>query len=204
MFCAYCGKDIGDNDMFCSSCGKPTAYYRSTHASTATAQQRQNGEYQQSDYTHLQTEPMYEYDQLTEELVGVKAEYYMPKFMDMQYSSKKLSWNWCAFLVPVYWLLYRKMYMYAAVYFILSFILAFMGGLGFVLQILLGMFGNFLYMKNIESLAAAAKNLEETEKQKFIAKKGGVSKLAVIAWMAFGVVVGLLIGTFVYTVFIYG
>lgn len=204
MFCAYCGKDIGDNDMFCSNCGKPAAYYRSTHTAADEAQQREDGEYHCTGDTQAHNEQMYEYDRLAEQLVGVKAEYYMPKFMDMQYNGKKTSWNWCAFLVPVYWLLYRRMYMYAAVYFILSFVLAFMGGLGFALNILLGLFGNFLYMKNVENLAAAARNMNENEKQIFIAKKGGVSKGAVIAWIAFGMIIGLLAGTFIYTVFIYG
>jgi len=204
MFCAYCGKDIGDNDMFCSNCGKPTAYYNSTHTKTATAQQREKGEYQYSEAAQSYTQPVMGSDETVEQLVGVKTEYYMPKFLDMQYNSKKVSWNWCSFLVPVYWLLYRKMYMYAGIYLILSFVLSFMGGLGIAMQILMGLFGNYIYMTNIYSLAAQAKVLQAAEKEKFITKKGGVSKTAVIVWMAIGVAVGLLVSTFIYTILLYG
>jgi len=203
MFCAYCGKDIGDKDMFCNNCGKPTVYYSSTHSATATAQQRENGEYQRST-VGFETQPAYDHDELVEQLVGVKTEYYMPKFLDMQYNNKKASWNWCSFFVPVYWLLYRKMYMYAGIYLILSFVLSFMGGLGIVMQIVLGLFGNYIYMTNIYSLASQARALTEADKKSFIAKKGGVSKTAVIIWLAIGIAIGLLVSTFIYAIFIYG
>ena len=32
------------------------------------------------------------------------------------------SWNWCSLLVPLWWMLYRKMYKYAALYFLIAFI----------------------------------------------------------------------------------
>ena len=37
--------------------------------------------------------------------------YYLPRFEKMHNTGKHVSWNWAAFLIPTYWLLYRKQYL---------------------------------------------------------------------------------------------
>ncbi|HIW74485.1 MAG TPA: DUF2628 domain-containing protein [Firmicutes bacterium] len=42
--------------------------------------------------------------------VGPNSAYYLPRFYKMARTGSRLSWNWPAFLITPYWLLYRKQY----------------------------------------------------------------------------------------------
>lgn len=44
------------------------------------------------------------------DFIGKNKNKYIPKFMNMNTSGKKASWNWAAFFFPIPWLFYRKMY----------------------------------------------------------------------------------------------
>ena len=89
-----------------------------------------------------------------------KVDYYMDKFSKIQMSGDKVSWNWAAFFFTSYWLIYRKMYkLFAIVAALEIFIIPAvaelitpLGYLTFATNILLGLFGNYLYMNNIDQL----------------------------------------------------
>lgn len=42
------------------------------------------------------------------EVLGPNSTYYLPRFLHMHRTGKKISWNWAAFLLSYNWLLYRK------------------------------------------------------------------------------------------------
>lgn len=44
-------------------------------------------------------------------VAGPNAAYYVPRFSKMSRKGTRASWNWPAFLIPVYWLMYRKQYL---------------------------------------------------------------------------------------------
>jgi hypothetical protein len=50
--------------------------------------------------------------------IGSKVEYYLDKWRVFANSDEKISWNWSAFLFSYYWMMYRKMYVPAAVVFV--------------------------------------------------------------------------------------
>ncbi len=52
---------------------------------------------------------------LFELAVGNNQKYYIPRFMLMSDLKKGISWNFFAFLVPLAWSLYRKMYKFSAI-----------------------------------------------------------------------------------------
>lgn len=87
-------------------------------------------------------------------------DYYAGKFNKMQSTGVKTSWNWCAFLFTSYWLIYRKMYKEFAIVAVLEHVLIpaaasimdIFNGLNIVVIILLGLFGNYLYMQHIDRL----------------------------------------------------
>lgn len=56
---------------------------------------------------------------LYEIAVGKNQKYYIPRFMLMSNLKKGISWNFFAFLAPLSWTLYRKMYKFAAIFFAL-------------------------------------------------------------------------------------
>lgn len=99
------------------------------------------------------------------------AGHYLNKFGIMESTGSKISWNWCAFLLTSAWMIYRKMYKPAAFIIVIEYLLIpvlaslFTGtfSLGLIstsvgstlslaVSILLGMFGNYIYMKNIDEL----------------------------------------------------
>jgi Tfp pilus assembly major pilin PilA len=50
--------------------------------------------------------------------VGEKANYYVPLFERFDAGGSRASWNWPAFFVTFFWMLYRRMYGYAFAYFL--------------------------------------------------------------------------------------
>lgn len=73
------------------------------------------------------------------------------------------SWNWSAFLFGAGWFLYRKMYLYAAMAFLLEMLLFLLEtltlfsnelGLSFAIFCLYGVFGNAIYRHDLEKRKA--------------------------------------------------
>ncbi len=52
-------------------------------------------------------------------IVSVKTDYYIPRFRRMSRAGRA-SWNWAAFLLTPYWLLYRKMYAYGTLFLLMQ------------------------------------------------------------------------------------
>lgn len=48
-----------------------------------------------------------------------KADFYVPLFERFDSGGSRVSWNWPAFFIALFWMLYRRMYGYAAAYFFL-------------------------------------------------------------------------------------
>ena len=53
-------------------------------------------------------------------VVGINQEYYMPTFSKFETTGKSTKWNWAAFLLGPYWLLYRKCYLTGGLLFLFS------------------------------------------------------------------------------------
>ena len=118
-------------------------------------------------------------------LIGVKSEYYIPKFQEMRAQNKKNTWNWPAFLIAPYWMLYRKMYAYGAAVLGISFVLSLLGTtIGSLLSlcgyIALGIFGNYIYMNFLEKKATQVKAMNEPYKTQFVMQNSGVNSTAAI------------------------
>lgn len=105
--------------------------------------------------------------------------YYMNKYEDMRMSGKKASWNWSAFIFSGYWALYRKMYvagfLMMAINYVISFIPVFGDLLSLVFWILVGAYGNRLYLEYVENNLANIRSLDSYEKEKAFKRKGGTN-----------------------------
>jgi len=126
-----------------------------------------------------------EFDEETiRSFVQKNADYYITKWKVMAQSGSKLSWNWAAFLFPLVWLAYRKMHLYAVIYFLLllgfsvapKYLRTFMW-LG--LWIGIGMLGNYLYGRYTykKLLELKIKFTDEDVFKTQVAKAGGTSVL---------------------------
>lgn len=172
MFCTKCGRPVAEDMAFCVHCGHTTA-----KGSTA-----ENNAYRQTDTSYAQDETYAD----IENLVGVNREYYLPKFRQFRQLNKTTSWNWAAFLFPLWWFVYRKMYLYALCAWGVNVLISSMtsGAGGLAVRILAGVFGNYIYMYWLEEQMKQTKIMTPGEKMVFMQKKSGVNKGAVIALVA--------------------
>jgi Tfp pilus assembly major pilin PilA len=175
MFCSSCGSENSEASVFCGKCGK--SLVASDHP--GAGQEKSHLEY-------------------LEAMIGPKnVDYYLRKFKGFASGHGFVSWNWPAFFVSLIWLLYRKMWAYAAAYFVLPIIpylvlLAFAnetfataGGLVFNVAlsfVVFPMFANALYYRAVEKKIKKAKAQGTDRKQQLLAlaREGGTSKAAFI------------------------
>ncbi|MHC1747227.1 MAG: DUF2628 domain-containing protein [Cellulosilyticaceae bacterium] len=116
-------------------------------------------------------------DRSMELFVGNNYEYYKNKWHNKQNFENFASWNWPAFFFPVYWLAYRKMYLEAFLYGLLSLFFMIIPGSGLILHIVSGIFTNSYYHKNWLKIVAKTSKMTESESEQYISKHGGTSVL---------------------------
>lgn len=132
-------------------------------------------------------------------------DYYLKKFWRFDQGGAPVSWNWGAFFLTFYWLLYRKMWLNALLYFVLPYViiftLAFVGtligfgestvGMAYFLMLAIifvcpPLFGDALYHRHCRNKIAAAKaNVglkDEADQLSAVAKSGGVSRILLIVF----------------------
>lgn len=205
-FCPRCGSPVTPGNLYCGSCGSPVAQvmqpqYQPVYQPAppqqngySYAQPQQNQPYGAAGQQYYGGAAYMQSDR--ERLIGAKAQYYMQKFDDMKRQNKTSGWNWCAFLVSPFWMLYRKMYAYGVGILFLIALLMFARIPGLIMlvpYIIIGIFGNYLYMQQIEKHENALKTLAEAEKESYIAKNGGTSTTAVIIGVAANILMSVLI-----------
>ena len=187
MFCSKCGSSNDDAAKFCVGCGQAL----SLTVKAASISPAQAGE----------SASMEEYYKA---ILGPKnQDYYLNHFSRFD-DERKLgpTWNWSAFLVTFYWLLYRKMWVNAAIYFVLPYLLllllwivgAVAGGLvgivaslgyfGYLVAVLVAMpmYANALYYRHCTKMIEAVQSTTQGTQQQLdeLAGKGGTSRAAYI------------------------
>ena len=219
VFCTQCGTQNANTSSFCSHCGnrlaavperapQPPVYTQANPNNSnpysyvnqqSNPYQTQN-QYQNSGYNAYQSYQTAGVDADIQQLVGTKTEYYIPKFQMMKSQGKSSSWNWAAFWVTPYWMMYRKMYGYAAAVLAADIIISLIGStflslLAFGGYITFGILGNSIYMKYLEGKANQAKAMNEPYKSQFIASNGGVNTTpTVLAIIGRALLAGILLG----------
>ena len=196
VYCTKCGAQNENTSLFCSKCGNRLSASAATQAPTF----QQSGPSNTNPYAYANHQGAVYYqggyntsfghnnagiDADIQMLIGVKLEYYIPKFQEMSVQNKKNTWNWPAFLVAPYWMIYRKMYAYGAAVLGISFILSLLGTmiaslLSLCGYIALGIFGNYIYMNFLEKKATQVKAINEPYKTQFVVQNSGVNSAAAI------------------------
>lgn len=214
IFCQNCGASNDESSKFCAHCGSGLTIPVSNVSQSQTAQvqnQSYNNSYQNNQnynnqnynnyYNQSYANPMYHIDQndLAAFVGPDNTGYYMQKYNEMNMSNSKASWNWAAFLIAGPWMLYRKMYKNALIFFaiaLVSNIVPFLGSMiSLALVVCSGIFGNHLYFMHAESQINASHGMDEYQKQAYLRSKGGTSVGAAIGiTLAYVFVVCLIIG----------
>jgi hypothetical protein len=129
------------------------------------------------------------------DFIAIKQQYYMEKF-DYLEQKQKLSWNWAAFFFGLYWLLYRKMYKFFLLFFLINIIMIVCVPDEYTISyiampIAMGWLGNFLYMFHVKEKLKAASELNDLwAKDDYIRKKGGVGWLGTVVFLAIILFIG--------------
>ena len=184
--CRQCGAWAEEMDKFCQQCG----------SSLADAVAQEVPEVVDAEIIappKRYSNPAADAREVRERLIGEKTEYYLPRFEKMETLNSFTSWNWCAFLFGPLWMLYRKMYAYGIVLFVLNELLGFVaGGLSLLVSIGIGIVGNYLYMKDINNRTDKALDMQPEEREAFIQKNSGTSWIPVIVIAAVSVALGFM------------
>lgn len=208
MNCNHCGTPNDDNAQFCSNCGTQFSSEQEPVGEQAYAAEQEYSSESQIDYEYY------------EAALGYKnTAHYLPTFKRFDSEGISPSWNWPAFFVSFFWLLYRKMWGYAAAYFFLPIplgmiygVLAATGEIGAVLGgiinlgvafILVPMYANaLLYGRMRKWIAEIMSTRPDRERAlRLLAARGGVSTTAVIVFI---IVVPIIYGILVAIVIIGG
>ena len=127
--CEKCEQQNPDDAQFCAQCGNAGTYRR-----------------------RINPPPLMDDTELMRAFIGPNADRYLEHFKKFTLTGTprfNLTWNWPAFLfVPFLWFLYRKMYLYAAVYAVGPMISTFITGdmsIGIAWSIIAGATGNYIY-----------------------------------------------------------
>ncbi len=151
MFCSRCGADLPDGAGFCPRCGAPAGSAGGGGAAPAYA------------------------DDETGSFVGKNAGYYQAQFRKFNVGGVETfapTWNWAAFLCNFWWMLYRKLYLWALAWFLLTSIPFF----GFAFWIAAGIGGNYLYYRHAVSKIREAKSVTPPDRlPAVLAELGGVN-----------------------------
>ena len=191
MFCSKCGSSNDDAAKFCVGCGNALS-----QSDKPTAMRPAQAEEPASDQEYYKAV-----------LGPMNQDYYLDHFSRFDDEGKlSPTWNWSAFLVTFYWLLYRKMWVNAAIYFFLPCMLwilfwvvgavagslvgivVSLGYFGYVAAILivLPMYANALYYKHCKKMIGTVRaSTQGTQRQLGeLAGKGGTSRAAYIFILA--------------------
>ncbi len=171
--CVSCGRKLEDDARFCSDCGQRIPEEKSPPASDSS---RVSSE--QQDWVKF---------------LGPGSAYYLEQFKRFQVGENDrfaLTWNWYPFLLGWLWFLYRKMYLYAAVFAVGPFLSMYVLGWGIEPLLVWGMaaggLSNYLYYghvkRSLEALRDHGGALEQV-----LADVGGVQPY--VWWLGVGMVI---------------
>lgn len=126
-------------------------------------------------------------------VVQDKLYYYDLKMSRLNLTGGKVSWNGSAFLFPVLWMAYRKMYLYALIAFGIAVLISMVGwipgGMPIVIiqtilciafKICSGLLGNYLYKTHAEKVFQSGSAMNPDTQWEYYRRKGGTSRTAVV------------------------
>ncbi|WP_315078251.1 DUF2628 domain-containing protein [uncultured Clostridium sp.] len=204
MKCSYCNKELDKdnicNNLFCPNYKRKvyenTSFYKnndteneSTESINDNSNAKINIDYLNSDIND---------EEFTSFVGKRKSSYYIEYFNRYKINNKFISWNWAAFFFGSYWLLYRKLFLIFFLFILITTSLVSLlgplaGFTGVIISLVLGMFGNNIYIRFVEHKIFSLRdfssnitknispNLTYNDYIKFLTSKGGTN--SVLAFM---------------------
>lgn len=157
-YCSKCGQELSRNNLLCGHCGAQAPDAPNTVSADDLAI-----------------------------FIGKNSEKYLRKFTKFHQNGSEsfaATWNWSAFIVPLYWMLYRKLYLWA----LLVFVLGIIPIVNILSHIAFGVGGNFIYYKHarkkLREIDGARSYSNGAQRAAAIARAGGVNKNILVILIA--------------------
>ncbi|WP_439588867.1 pilin [Hydrogenophaga sp.] len=207
MFCTECGKENNNTARFCVACGtaiQASGDFQETQPVLKTGRREPSFEASASAKPLSRVGAFSADEPLWRAVIGPKkADSYLPLFAEFSVTGKPTaSWNWPASLMTFFWLLHRKLWSRALVYFIVPFLfvvvvsaaqegagassagLFLMIWLVYLLALYLvpGLYGTGWLYKKYQAIIAEAKTKHRTPEAQvaYLSAVGGTGKAAVV------------------------
>lgn len=202
LICVQCGSPLEEGQAFCGKCGAP-AGKRSVRAGAKELQG--NAALFWKKLLKKAAAFLEKYatdtpiDSEMEDYIGTGKEYYTKAFSDMREKSDYKSWNWPAFLIAPFWMMYRKMYIpgaiLTAVYLIMLMIRGFIPMLLLIaIAVAAGSFANHFYLYDLSKRIEKGKACPPEQKFQYTQKYGDVdTMIPSIVSVAFVLICALII-----------
>ncbi|HMK59723.1 MAG TPA: zinc-ribbon domain-containing protein [Dissulfurispiraceae bacterium] len=156
-FCAACGKEIGEQSNFCPHCGHSIEGF--TNQSNADSPKQ-----------HQVSDDDFKI------FIWKNSDYYLQRFRKFNIEGTDVfsfTWNWSAFCGGFGWMLYRKLYMWA----IIAFVLSLIPHITLIAWIATGAISNYLYYRHAKSKILEIKALHSaTDIAGDLRQVGGINR----------------------------
>jgi type II secretory pathway pseudopilin PulG len=131
MLCSKCGSTNAEGTWFCAKCGVALAVQQGAVAAAVPVRRPEGAVPAPPERTAPAHASSTDFDdEAWRAAIGPKnTDYYLPRFEARHASGAAARWHWPAFFVTFYWLLYRKLWGWALVYFIAPYVVFFMLGI---------------------------------------------------------------------------
>ncbi|MGL4572602.1 MAG: DUF2628 domain-containing protein [Clostridium sp.] len=208
MFCERCGSEMGLD----GKCSNPLCESNLNNDSAATLNTTKNysddfssnNSYTQNTYRDTNTADGVTADEFATFVGEKNTEYYLDKFEKYQTNPSFASWNWAAFFLGLWWMLYRKMYKVCGIVFLISFLNSLFLGVfapivSLSISIGMGVYGNLFYlkdsMKKINNIRRFSANLNPADFNNRLILNGGTNIVAPLVLAAIMLIVIIIIIT---------
>ena len=193
MHCHNCNSQVNTNENFCRNCG---AKINTTHQNQTSNMQSQT-QYQTQSQAYYQTQEGISVSQrIANSMNRVEIdpeEELINAYIGEKANELKKDFSWCTFLFGVFYPIYRKMWGFAIIWFIINLVATVIfPGSGTITRIIAAVIFKELYVKTVRKRVNKIKeqNPEKSHEDLLLicSKKGGTSILSVILFSIFSVI----------------